>query len=122
MTTARKPRAAKPPADDDTALDFLDLDSTTDVERSEFEHTEPLFRINGTTYEARTQFTAGEGVMYAKIMRTRSVDEAIDYAMILALGEEGWNALLGHPYLSLEKWGEITRQVTGRILPVPDPK
>jgi hypothetical protein len=116
-TAARKTKPA-----DEAGLDLIDLDATTAEEKSVFTEVQPLFRANRKTYSARTTFTAGEAIKYAKIWRNQGIDDAIEYAMTLAIGPDGWDVLQNHLYLSPDKLGEITMQVINRILPVVDPK
>lgn len=123
MATPRKPRVVTKPIDDDSTPDLIDLDDQTADEKSEFTNTAPLFRAGGTVYEARTTFTAGEALTYTKTIRDNGLDEAVAYALTLAVGEAGWQALVTHPTLSNEKMSEIIDQVVTRVNPpMDDPK
>ena len=118
MPAARKTK----PVDDDTELDLVDLDDQTDDEKSEFKHSEPLFRANGKVYKARTTFTAGEALTYTRTIRERGLDEGLMYALTLALGEAGRDVLVAHPTLSNETFDKIAQQVVKRVNPPIDPK
>jgi hypothetical protein len=119
MPAARKPRVV-PKVDAEDTFDLVDLDAQSDEERSEFEHTAPLFTINGVTYEARTTFSAGEAMTYAKTARERGLDDAVSYAMVLAVGEDGWRALVTHPTLSNDTMSMLIDQVVMRVNPPVD--
>jgi hypothetical protein len=96
-------------------FELVDLDALTDEERSEFDATAPLFRISGRTWEARTTFSAGECIEYARIWRQQGIDDAVAYAMDKAVGEDGWKAFTEYPYLSNGKATQIIGEVISRI-------
>lgn len=116
------PRKTPTPKTSDTAGVLVELNSDVDRKLG-FEETEPLFVIDGVVYEARTTFSAGEAIRYAKTYRDEGIDQAVAYAMVQAIGADGYKAFLEYPYLSNDNASKIIGQVTGRINPVAaDPK
>lgn len=53
----------------------------------------PAFRINGKTYSIATKPRTNQGLQYVHLSRTRGTEIAIDYALEMLLGAEGYKAL-----------------------------
>jgi hypothetical protein len=53
----------------------------------------PAFKVNGTVYTIAARIRTNQGLKYLHLARTKGSEIAIDYALELLLGEEGYEAL-----------------------------
>jgi hypothetical protein len=73
----------------------------------------PVFEIDGTTYTMATKVRTNQGLQYLHLARTRGTEMAIDYAMEITLGQEGFAALREFEDLSDEDLAAIIEKATG---------
>lgn len=83
----------------------------------------PAFRVNGVVYSIETKIRTNQGLKYLHLSRTRGSEIAIDYALELLLGEEGYEALREFDDLTEEDLKAVC-EAANRIMtgPVEGPK
>jgi hypothetical protein len=83
----------------------------------------PAFRVNGTVYKIATRIRTNQGLKYLHLSRTRGAEIAIDYALELLLGEEGYEALREFDDLTEEDLKAVC-EAANRIMngPIEAPK
>lgn len=100
------------------------LEFTTDTTGPAVER-EDFFSLDGTVYTIPAAFSAGETLTYVDGLRKYGPDMAASWALELALGEDGYRALLGAPehVVSKEDFERllivVTRRLLGQESPVP---
>lgn len=88
---------------------------------------EPLFALDGITYTVPKRFTPSDMLMYAHAVRHYGNDQATSWALEIALGPDGYNALLsagdaiGHDDFA-KLIGVVTYRMVGLDAEVPGPK
>lgn len=103
-------------------LSFTTPKEATPVQR------EPLFALDGVTYTIPTRFTPSEMLMYAHATRHYGPDQAVSWALEIALGADGYTTLMNVPPGTIpdEDFGKIIGVVTQRMVgleaQVPGPK
>lgn len=100
------------------------LEFTTNTEAAPVER-EDLFSLGGATYTIPVSFSAGETLTYVDGLRKYGPDMAASWALEMALGEDGYRALLGAPEHVVPKqdFARLVTVITSRLLgqesPVP---
>lgn len=103
------------------------LEFTTNPEAPAVER-EDFFSLDGTVYTIPAAFSAGETLTYVDGLRKYGPDMAASWALELALGEDGYRALLGAPehVVSRQDFARLVTVITSRLLgqesAVPGPK
>lgn len=92
-------------------------------EDNPFGETEPVFEIDGITYEAPVRVPASWGLRFVYIRVTYGIDMAVVYAMEQGLGATAVQKLTEVPDLSPEQLNNITKLITKKFLDATsDPK
>lgn len=83
----------------------------------------PAYRVNGVTYRIRTKPKVNQSLQYLHLARTRGTEIALDYAMEMLLGAEGYQALREFDDLTEEDLKAVC-DAASRIMagPVETPK
>lgn len=76
----------------------------------------PLFTIDGTEYSYQTEFPPNEGLTYLRILNSRGMMAALDWAMLTSLQPEGYKALRDCKHLSQDQLNEIMVAVIKPLL------
>jgi hypothetical protein len=97
------------PAPEDTAAGIIRLRSATSPAEDE---RVPVFEIDGTVYTMAKRVKTNQGLQYTHLARTRGTEIAIDYAMEVTLGKEGYAALCDFDDLSEEDLEAIIKKAT----------
>ena len=92
--------------------------STTDVPKME---TDPLFSIDGTTYEIPKRVTVNVALQYMKLLRTKGQEHALGWAVERVLGETAYDALMNFDGLTPEQLAQVMTVVRDKLMGALDP-
>lgn len=94
------------------------LSLTTKVEREDnpFTERETVFEVDGTAYTAPVKVPAGWGLQYIRLRLRSGVDNAVVWAMEIAMGPDALDALASVPDLAPEQLDHIAQIITQKFV------
>jgi len=75
----------------------------------------PVFEIDDVVYTMATKVKTNQGLQYMHLARTRGTEMAIDYAMEITLGKEGFQALREFEDLTEEDLAAVIEKATATL-------
>lgn len=76
---------------------------------------EPLFSVDGKTYDIPVKVSVSQGLQYLTILMERGVGTAVIWALKTALGDEGYAALTGFKALKQEHLDLVVKVVRSKF-------
>lgn len=120
--TPRKATAGRAPAVPPELRDFYDRIGDDDevsvdlvTEPDEEVETEKLFSIDGREYRIPVEFGPHLGLIYVDSAE-KGMDIALGRVLKMAIGEDGWRALVGHKSLTAPQLRTILNRVMVKVM------
>lgn len=76
---------------------------------------EPLFTLDGKTYECPTVFPPGVGIAYLDLLNRVGAEGAVTWLLRRALGDEAFTVLVMSEHVTDEVMASITEAVINRV-------
>jgi hypothetical protein len=115
----RKPAARKPAAPKAVPSNVLQLDrqEAVDAVAALVADREPLFSVGGVVYTIPKKVPTAWMIRAVELATTVSEAEAVNYALVQMLGEDGYTALAECQTLTIGDFETVRNAVLGKVIP-----